>query len=268
MQLHDRTTHTYYWPRLALCLGALFCALQLGACKDSSVVPDAGTNRQTATPAPAAAMPAASPQASVAVAANPAASPLTGAPVPSGTTTMTTARASVAAVVPTAANDPQPAPSLPPGAKLRRLGDFPMEVGPAKIPTPEPDPFKPRPTPTVVLENGKLKQQWPAPAEVANLSNPVKNRPDAVQTGRTLYLQRCADCHGREGRGNGYLSAQLKREGQPIAPTNLASQMVQANTDGELFWKITNGRSPMPANRARFDDEQRWYIVTYLRTLK
>ena len=42
----------------------------------------------------------------------------------------------------------------------------------------------------------------------------------------------------------------------------------QANTDGELFWKITNGRSPMPSHRIRFDDEQRWYIVAYLRTLK
>jgi len=51
-------------------------------------------------------------------------------------------------------------------------------------------------------------------------------------------------------------------------PTNLASKVVQANTDGELFWKITNGRRPMPANRIRFTDEQRWYIVAFLRSLK
>ena len=64
------------------------------------------------------------------------------------------------------------------------------------------------------------------------------------------------------------MARDLKRDGKTVTPTNLTSQMVQANTDGELFWKITNGRSPMPANRVRFDDEQRWHIVAYLRTLK
>ena len=85
---------------------------------------------------------------------------------------------------------------------------------------------------------------------------------------KEMYDKGCAKCHGKEGKGNGYMSAQTKRDGQPLPPTNLASQMVQANTDGELFWKITNGRSPMPAHRVRFEDEQRWYIVAYLRTLK
>ena len=89
-----------------------------------------------------------------------------------------------------------------------------------------------------------------------------------IKLGRELYEQPCMDCHGSAGKGNGAMSAQLKRDGQPIAPTNLASQMVQANTDGELFWKITNGKTPMPASRVRFSDEERWAIVAYLRTLK
>ncbi len=76
-------------------------------------------------------------------------------------------------------------------------------------------------------------------------------------------MQRCAACHGQEGKGNGIMSKTLLKP-----PTNLASQMVQANSDGELFWKITNGKSPMPANRIRFNDDERWYIVAYLRTLK
>ena len=245
MQTHEGESHTHGWPRLALGLGVLLLASQILACNNSSVVSD--TNNRAASTA--------TPQASVTTAASPA-----------GTTTMTTAKASIAAVNPDAAKNPQVTP--PPGSKLRRIGDFPLEVGPAKVPTPQPEPFKARPTPTVVMENGKIKQQWPAPAEAASSTNPVKDRANAAQIGRELYLQRCADCHGREGKGNGYLSTQLKRDGKSITPTNLASQMVQANTDGELFWKITNGRSPMPANRVRFDDEQRWYIVTYLPTLK
>lgn len=262
MQTHDRESRTHYRLRLALAFGALLLACQITACRNSSVVSETGAGNQAAAPSPASAVAVASPPASV------TASPVAGTPAPAGRTTMTTATASVLAANPNAANIPQVAPALPPGSKLRRLGDFPIEVGPAKIPTPQPEPFKARPTPTIVMKDGKLKQQWPAPAEAASLTNPVKPNADAVRTGRELYLQRCADCHGKEGKGNGYLSAQLKREGKPIAPTNLTSQMVQANTDGELFWKITNGRSPMPANRVRFDDEQRWYIVTYLRTLK
>lgn len=149
------------------------------------------------------------------------------------------------------------------------MGNLPVTVSPAKPAlTPAPDPFPPRPAPSVVMQNGKIVQQWQAPAEAAALVNPVKGRPNAAQIGRDFYMQKCVDCHGKEGKGNGYMSALTKRDGKPLPPTNLASQMVQANTDGELFWKITNGKSPMPAHRVRFEDEQRWYIVTYLRTLK
>lgn len=129
--------------------------------------------------------------------------------------------------------------------------------------TPTPDPFPPRPTPTIVMKDGKILQEWQAPVEAANILNPFKDRSDAAKIGRELFMQRCASCHGSEGKGNGILSKTLLKP-----PTNLASQMVQANSDGELFWKITNGKSPMPANRIRFNDEQRWYIVAYLRTLK
>lgn len=131
-------------------------------------------------------------------------------------------------------------------------------------PTPTPgDPFPPRPTPTLVIKDGKPVQEWQAPPEALALTNPVKGKPDAVRIGEGLYNQRCADCHGKRGYGNGPMSKSVRK-----VPTNLASRMVQANTDGELFWKITNGRSPMPANRVRFDDEQRWYIVSFLRSLK
>ncbi len=131
-------------------------------------------------------------------------------------------------------------------------------------PTPTPgDPFPPRPTPTLVVKDGKPVQEWQAPPEALALTNPMKGKPDAVRIGEALYGQRCADCHGKRGFGNGPMSRSVRKQ-----PTNLASKMVQGNTDGELFWKITNGRSPMPASRVRFDDEQRWYIVTFLRSLK
>ncbi len=270
MQIHFTNKYTH-WQRLALSISTLLFLGLAVACKDASVVSDNGSANPAASPVNPATAPAvaSSPVAAVTTASPApvagAVAPTPAAPVPSATTTMTTANASILAQNPKAGKRTDIDPT---GANPRRIGDFPMEVGPARVPTPQPDPYKARPTPTLTLENGKIKQQWPAPAEAAALSNPSKNRPEMVKLGRELYEQRCVDCHGREGKGNGYMSPQLKREGQPIAPTNLASQMVQANTDGELFWKITNGKSPMPASRVRFSDEERWAIVAYLRTLK
>jgi mono/diheme cytochrome c family protein len=149
------------------------------------------------------------------------------------------------------------------------VSNIPATMTAAKpLATPEPDPFPPRPTPTVVIKDGKIVQPWQAPADAANLANPVKSTPEAVKMGREFYMQVCAACHGKSGQGNGPNSGFPKREGKPLPPTNLTGKVVQANTDGELFWKITNGRSPMPAHRIRLDDEQRWQIVAFLRTLK
>lgn len=221
---------------------ALLAALLVAACKSNSVVSDNGPTSAGAGASASSA--AAGAQAGAAPASEP-----------------------TAPVGPVGPASPTPQSGV--AAGRMSAGNIPVTVMPAKPPlTPEPDPFPPRPTPTVVIKDGKIVQQWRAPAEAANLVNPVKSKPDAAKLGREYYMQKCVDCHGKTGQGNGWMSAGVGRNGKKLPPTNLASQMVQANTDGELFWKITNGRSPMPAHRVRFDDEQRWYIVTFLRTLK
>ena len=145
-----------------------------------------------------------------------------------------------------------------------RITKLPITVSPAKpMLTPAPDPFPARPTPPVVMKDGKIVQQWEAPGEALALVNPLRGSAEATAAGKNFYMQRCVDCHGKEGKGNGWLS-----KGVFKPPTNLASRMVQANSDGELYWKITNGKSPMPASRIRFTDEQRWQIVNYIRTFK
>ena len=238
----------YSLTNFSIVMFVLLAALLAAACSKGSVVPDNSGQNVAANSSPSPGSPAASSQS----ASSP--TPMTTPTTPVGPTGQTT---------PTSPFESQP------GDKKQMMGNIPVTVSPAKPAlTPAPDPFPPRPTPTVMTQNGQVTQQWQAPAEAANLASPVKNRPDAANIGRGFYMQKCVDCHGQEGKGNGYMSAQTKRDGKPLAPTNLASQMVQANTDGELFWKITNGRSPMPAHRIRFEDEQRWYIVAYLRTFK
>ena len=69
-------------------------------------------------------------------------------------------------------------------------------------------------------------------------------------------------CHGASGRGDGVASAALQPK-----PLDWSSPVVQSDTDGELFWKITNGRGAMPAWK-QLPETERWQIVNYIRTLK
>jgi mono/diheme cytochrome c family protein len=75
--------------------------------------------------------------------------------------------------------------------------------------------------------------------------------------GRKLFERNCAQCHGREGNGVANNSADLQL---PV---------VQEQSDGTLFWKITNGnpRRGMPSFSG-LPEMQRWQLVLYLRTLK
>ena len=47
----------------------------------------------------------------------------------------------------------------------------------------------------------------------------------------------------------------------------LASPALWAETDGELFYKISTGRAPMPAGEKLMTEEQRWQVINYIRTL-
>ena len=49
---------------------------------------------------------------------------------------------------------------------------------------------------------------------------------------------------------------------------DLTSDYVQNQTDGELFWKISEGRKPMPLAKITLTDDQRWDVINYVRTFK
>jgi mono/diheme cytochrome c family protein len=101
-------------------------------------------------------------------------------------------------------------------------------------------------------------QEWKAPAEAKDAKNPVKgvgNAKKAVETN-------CGPCHGPAGKGDGPAAAAL-----PTKPADWTSEKVQKQTDGELFWKIANGRGAMPPWKS-LPEKERWEIVNYIRTLK
>jgi mono/diheme cytochrome c family protein len=92
------------------------------------------------------------------------------------------------------------------------------------------------------------------------MENPVAASPQGQAAAQKLWGKECAACHGDTGRGDGPQAKKLETKTPPVAA-------MPAQSDGELFWKITTGRRPMPGYRKTLTDEQRWQLVTYMRTL-
>jgi len=104
---------------------------------------------------------------------------------------------------------------------------------------------------------------WKAPEAAKKIKNPTTNIEDSVLKGKRLYRSHCAICHGGTGLGDGPGGKALV----PI-PESLKTPLVQNQTDGELFWKITNGRNDMIKWGPILTEKQRWDLVNYVRTMK
>jgi mono/diheme cytochrome c family protein len=105
-------------------------------------------------------------------------------------------------------------------------------------------------------------QDWPVPEAAKQVKNPVQSSPAALASARAVYLDKCANCHGDTGKGDG---PDAQTYYPHPASLGDASRM-EGKSDGELFYRITNGRRPMPAFKKRLSDEQRWQLVLFIRT--
>jgi len=101
-----------------------------------------------------------------------------------------------------------------------------------------------------------------APARAARKKNPVPADEQSIAAGKPLYTKECFSCHGATGKGDGPAAKNLERP-----PGDLSNAKLWEQTDGALFWKITEGLKPMPTFEKTFSEEQRWQIINYVRTL-
>ncbi|MBI4663322.1 MAG: c-type cytochrome [Verrucomicrobia bacterium] len=109
--------------------------------------------------------------------------------------------------------------------------------------------------------------EWVTPARAARKQNPIPADSAKMAKGKELYEMACFACHGLAGKGDGSAAASLERNGAPIRPGNLSEPKLWEQSDGTLFWKISEGRTPMPAFQESFSEEDRWAIVIYVRSL-
>jgi len=114
----------------------------------------------------------------------------------------------------------------------------------------------------LALQVTRAQTQWEAPASADNLNNPLKNDATAAESGKRTFRMLCVICHGAKGKGDGMGGAGLTPK-----PTDLTSTEVQSQTDGALFWKLTNGKPPMASYETALPENKRWELINYIRTL-
>ncbi len=105
------------------------------------------------------------------------------------------------------------------------------------------------------------------PSDYAQARNPLPPTGDVIAAGATLYQANCASCHGRAGVGDGPAGAGLSPR-----PANLSWAVRRPfATDAYLMWAISDGGATlgtgMPAFAGALNEQDRWRIIRYLRTL-
>jgi mono/diheme cytochrome c family protein len=103
---------------------------------------------------------------------------------------------------------------------------------------------------------------WKAPPREAKKKNPIPADDASRDAGKTIYTQNCLACHGPAGKGDGPAAITCNPR-----PHNLTDPKIAGQTDGALYWKITEGKKPMPTYAKLLSDNDRWNVVNYLRVL-
>ena len=113
----------------------------------------------------------------------------------------------------------------------------------------------------ISLSSSAQDGSWKAPESADKLENPVSYDRNVKNEAKTLYTEHCLICHGKKGDGKGVAAM------NDPDPADLRSDYVQKQTDGAIFWKITEGHDRMIAYKGVLTEQQRWILVSYIREL-
>lgn len=107
-------------------------------------------------------------------------------------------------------------------------------------------------------------QDWEVPEEARAVENPIELTPEVLAAGKASYEKQCVLCHGDGFEGDGSAVAMFQQK-----PPDLSTREARERlTDGEIFYKMTVGKKPMPSMKTKLSEEERWQVVHYVRSLQ
>ena len=99
-------------------------------------------------------------------------------------------------------------------------------------------------------------QEWEIPADQAANPSPTDYSLENIKRGKEIYTRNCKSCHGDPGKNNPLTLVPM--------PVDIASERMQANTEGALFYKMTVGKGVMPPFETTVSEGDRWNLVHFI----
>lgn len=111
----------------------------------------------------------------------------------------------------------------------------------------------------LLLLTGNLAGQgWSVPDDRKGKLSSFPFDDNTRKAGEKLYSVNCMSCHGTPGKAN-FLNL-VPPPGDP------ATEKIQKNNDGEIYYKVTTGRGQMPSFKSVLSSSEIWNIISFLRT--
>lgn len=102
------------------------------------------------------------------------------------------------------------------------------------------------------------EDEWIIPDDKNELVSSFQFTDENRTSGESLFQKNCLSCHGEPTKGN-FVALQPP-------PGDPASEKYQNQTDGSIFYKITEGRKLMPQFKNILSEKERWDIIAYIRS--
>ncbi len=105
----------------------------------------------------------------------------------------------------------------------------------------------------------EMRDEWKRVSKNVDTNNSA-----IANSGRGIYMQNCAVCHGVTGRGNGPISSSMIKK-----PANLTRPFYRAYTDALYYWRLKEGvaGTRMPRWGRSLSEQQLAYLVAFIKTL-
>lgn len=114
------------------------------------------------------------------------------------------------------------------------------------------------------FQDQKKGDPWTIPSKYKTMKSQTIDENLTKTVGKMLWAKHCKSCHGNLGLGDG-----VKAPGLKTFPGNFKDATFQSQSDGSIYFQSIIGRNEMPNFEGKIpDEEDRWALISYIRTLK